>query len=227
MGRYDRYKKEVIEACIKLLESGYFGSRRGSGGNVSVRIDGEDGMAVTPSSIRYQDLAADDICVTGFDLSVIEGDRKPSVESGMHGIIYRMRPDVNAVVHTHQFYGSVLAVINEPLPALFDEVAFSLGAMAEMVPYALSGSRELADNVAQKLSNNANAYILQNHGVLALGKTLDKALLHAELVEKAAMVYCTALSTGRTVGTLPDSTVEAITALRDLEVSEALAKKGG
>ena len=71
--------------------------------------------------------------------------------------------------------------------------------MIEIIPYALSGSPELATNVGGKLSNNANAYIIQNHGILALGKDLDKAILHAELLEKVAHIYCLALSTGKPV----------------------------
>ncbi len=221
MGAYDSYRKEVLEASLWLLGHGYFGSERGSGGNVSVRIMERSAMAITPSAVKYQDLSADDICVVGLDLCVIEGELRPSVESGMHSVIYNNRPDVNAIVHTHQVFGSVCAVINEPVPAIFDEVAFSLGHVVDIIPYALSGSAELADNVAGKLSNNANAYIIENHGILALGKTLETAVLHAELLEKAATVYCLALSTGRTIHTLPESVVEMVKSLRDHEVNEA------
>ena len=90
MTKYENYKKNVLEASLWLSEQGYFGSHRGSGGNVSVRIS-EDAMAITPSSVKYQELSAADICVIGFDLSGIEGNDKlkPSVESGMHSIIYQ------------------------------------------------------------------------------------------------------------------------------------------
>jgi L-ribulose-5-phosphate 4-epimerase len=184
-------------------------------------------MAITPSSVKYQELSVADICVVGFDLSVIgENDKlKPSVEAGMHSIIYRKRPDVNAIVHTHQIYGSVFGLINTPIPALFDEVAFSLGQMVEIVPYALSGSPDLVNNVAGKLSNNANAYIIQNHGILALGKNLDKAILNAELLEKVAHIYYLAISTGKPINTLPESIVDLVAAVRNNEVKGALGKK--
>ena len=226
MAKYDTNKKNVLEASIWLLEHGYFGSQRGTGGNVSVRND-ENSMVITPSSAKYQDLSADDMCVVGFDLSIIEGKKNlaPSMESGMHSIIYQRRPDVNAIVHTHQLFGSVFAVINEPIPALFDEVSFSLGHMVEVIPYALSGSTDLVRNVEGKLSNNANAYIIQNHGILALGKNLDKALLNAELLEKAAQTYCLALSTGKAVHSLPGSVIDMIMVLRNHEVSEAQGKR--
>jgi ribulose-5-phosphate 4-epimerase/fuculose-1-phosphate aldolase len=226
MTKYESYKKNVLEASQWLYEHGYFGSQRGSGGNVSVRVN-ETVMAITPSSVRYTEITVEDICIVDFDLAVIEENNKlkPSVESAMHSIIYRNRPDVNAIVHTHQIYGSVFGLINTPIPALFDEVAFALGQAIEVVPYALSGSPDLVHNVAGKLSNNANAYIIQNHGILALGKDIDKAILHAELLEKVAHVYYLALSTGKPVTTLPQSIVEVVKIVRDNEVQQAMGKK--
>lgn len=225
MGKYDSYKKNILEASLWLSENGFLGSKRGTGGNVSTRITGESVMAITPSSAKYHDLSINDICVLNFDLSSVEGTLAPSVESGMHSVIYQNRPDVNAVVHTHQIFGSVFSVINEPIPALFDEVSFALGHMIEIVPYALSGSADLFINVAGKISNNANAYIIQNHGVLALGRNLDKAILHAELLEKVAQIYCLAISSGKKIDTLPDSIVEMVRAMRNFEVSEAFKTK--
>ncbi len=224
MTTYETCKKDVLAASLWLSEHGYFGSLRGSGGNVSMRRDKES-MVITPSSLSYQAMTAEDLFVLGLDLNVIQGKSalKPSMEAGMHSIIYRRRPDVQAIVHTHQVYGSVFALLDTPIPALFDEVAFSLGTAVEIIPYALSGSPELARNVETKLSNNANAYIIQNHGILALGKTLDKAILHAELLEKVAHIYCLALSTGKPVSTLPEPIVQLVAAMRDHEVKSACA----
>lgn len=226
MNEYINYKKDVLEATHWLYREGYFGSQRGSGGNVSLRVN-ETVMAITPSSVKYPELVLEDICIIDFDLSVIEENQKlkPSVESAMHSIIYRNRPDIHAIVHTHQLYGSVFSVINTSIPALFDEVAFSLGQSIDVVPYALSGTPELVHNVAGNLSNNANAYILQNHGILALGKDLDKAILHAELLEKVAHIYCLALSTGKNVTTLPESIIDVVRIVRDSEVQKAKVKK--
>ncbi|HDQ04033.1 MAG TPA: class II aldolase/adducin family protein [Deltaproteobacteria bacterium] len=206
MFKYKAYKKEVLDASLWLSRHGYFGSSRGSGGNVSVRVDNTK-MAITPSAVKYQDLFIDNICIVGFDNKEIKikKNRKPSIEAGMHRIIYRKRPEINAIVHTHQTYGSVFAILNMPIPALFDEVSWALGKTIEVIPYALSGSQELATNVGAKISNNASAYIIQNHGILALGKSMDEALLHAELLEKVAQIYCLALSTGKPICELPIS----------------------
>ena len=226
MTKYLSYKQNILESSQWLYEHGYFGSQRGSGGNVSMRVD-ETVMAITPSSVRYAELTKENICIVDLNLTVIEENHplQPSVESGMHSIIYSSRPDVNAIVHTHQTYGSVFGLINTPIPALFDEVAFSLGKTIEIVPYALSGSPELVKNVAGKLSNNANAYILQNHGILALGRDLDKAILHAELLEKVAHLYYLALSTGKPVDMLPESIIKAVAEVRNNEVKVAMEKK--
>lgn len=209
--KYKSYKKVVMGASLWLSGHGYFGSLRGSGGNVSVRID-NTAMAITPSAVKYQELSVGDICIVGFDNKEIEikKGRRPSIEAGMHSVIYQKRPDINAIVHTHQTYGSVFAILNMPIPALFDEVFWALGETIEVVPYALSGSHELAANADAKLSNNAYAYIIQNHGILALGKSMDKALLHAELVEKIAQIYYLALSTGKPVNILPSSAIKQL-----------------
>ena len=216
MTSYNKEKTMLLESSLWLSRNGYFGTQRGTGGNVSLRL-GESSMAITPSSVEYERLTTDDIFVVDFDMAVIEGKDglKPSVESVIHSTIYRNRPDCNAVVHSHQIYGSAMALINTPVPALFDEVSFALGPLIDVIPYGLSGSPELASNTATKLSNNANAYIIQNHGILALGKTMHQALLNAELLEKVAHAYCLALSTGKPVTTLPQSTVDLLIGLRN------------
>ncbi len=221
MRPYERYQQEVLETSLWLSEHGYFGSLRGTGGNVSVRIPEKELLAITPSSVKYAELAPADICIVDFSGAMVEGTKPPSVEAGLHAAVYRERPDANAVIHTHQLYGSVFAVLNEPIPALFDEVALALGEKVEVAPYALSGSPELAAHVAGKLGNNANAYIIQNHGVIVLGKTMDKALLATELLEKIAHIYYLALSTGRPVTTLPAAIQDMVRSLRDFEVAEA------
>jgi hypothetical protein len=229
MTSYSKEKTMVLESSLWLSRNGYFGTQRGTGGNVSLRL-GESSMAITPSSMEYEGLTPGDILVVDFAIAVIEGKTglKPSVESILHSTIYQNRPDCNAVVHSHQPWGSALALINTPIPALFDEVSLALGPLIDIIPYGLSGSPELAANTATKLSNNANAYIIQNHGILALGKTMHQALLNAELLEKVAHAFCLALSTGKTVTTLPQSVADMFSSLRHNEVNEArVTGKGG
>jgi len=224
MGKYDQVKKEVLACTQWLSEHGYFGALRGTGGNVSMRIAGEQAVAVTPSTLPYRDLSFTDICIVDFELQPIEGDLPPSVETGMHIAVYRNRLDVNAVVHTHQVKASVLSLIDTPLPALYDEVALHIGNEVAIVPYALSGTPELIANVTAKLANNCHGYILQNHGALNLGETLEKAWLNVELLEKTAETYLTALSCGREIIPLPTDIVDLLVVLRKDAQDKAIAR---
>jgi ribulose-5-phosphate 4-epimerase/fuculose-1-phosphate aldolase len=215
MANYTHYKENVLATSRWLSGHGFFGALTGTGGNISVRLPaGEDRIVITPSTTSYSDLSPADMCVVNFDLSVVEGALKPSVESSLHIAVYKNRPGVNAVVHTHQIFASVFAVLHEPVPTLFDEVAFAIGEVIDIVPYGLSGSPELAANVTSKLGNGCHCYIMQNHGALALGKNLEAALLHAELMEKVCRIYCHALSTGKSVKPLPTEIVGLIRELR-------------
>lgn len=222
MGKYDEYKQHVLRISKTLSERGYFGTHSGSAGNVSTLVAGEDRLVITPSSLPYDTMQVEDICVVDFDLRRVEGDRDPSIETPMHLACYTHRKDVSAVIHTHQIGASTLAVINQPIPALFDEVLVSIGPVVEVATYGLSGSTELLDNVVQKLSNRCHCYLLQNHGALSIGPSLDKAFTFVELLEKVATIYIQALSTGRPITTLPDDVTAAlfgiVTGKQDMEI---------
>ena len=200
MGRYDDYKRQVLEYSQTLSRKGYL---VGTGGNLSVRIEGEEALAVTPSNFDYLAMSLDDICIVSWDQRPIEGERKPSVETGLHTTVYQNRPDVNAVIHTHQQYASVFSLINQPIPALYDEQVRFLGRSVEIVPYRPSGTGLLKKQVASKLHNKCNAYILQNHGALCLGITAERAAFNVELLEKCALTYLLALCTEKKVSRIP------------------------
>lgn len=215
MGKYGLYKQQVLECCKWFSEHGYFGALTGTGGNVSIRIEEEpDVLAITPTNALYNELSEDNICIANFEQSLIEGWMSPSVETGMHIGVYTNRADVNAIVHTHQTFASIFSLINQPIPALFDEVAFHIGHTVEIIPYGLSGSQELIENVKSKLDNNCNCYIMQNHGALSLGQNLKEAHLNAELLEKICTIYYHALTTGKEITTLPENIIEAVIEIR-------------
>jgi len=203
MDRFLELRKSIIRTAQALSARGFFGTEFGTAGNVSARFGKEKLVGVTPSSHAYQDLKPEDICIIDFAQNLVSGERVPSLEASMHLSVYRNRPEVGAVLHTHQHYASVLSVINEPIPPLFDEVSLYLGDPIDVVPYGMSGSPELMANVAAVVGNACNAYILQNHGALCLGDTLEKAVTNAELLEKTAKVYYHALCTGKEITLLP------------------------
>jgi L-fuculose-phosphate aldolase len=204
MGRYEEYRREVLEVSQRLSEHGYFGTRSGSAGNVSVLIEDEGLVAVTPHGKPYAGMTVEDICIMDLDLARIDGALDPSVEAPLHVAVYKNRKDVNAVIHSHQIYASIFSVLNEPIPPLFDEVTAAIGSMVEVVPYGVSGSPQLLENVVGKLDNRNHCYLLQNHGALCMGRNLEKTVNYVELLEKTASIYYRALATGRPVSTLPD-----------------------
>lgn len=208
---------------MSLVKEGYV---QGTGGNVSMLIEGEDAIVVTPSQKEYDSITYKDMCVVDFDLNIIEDNGcKPSVETSLHLTVYRNRPDVNAVIHTHQMYASIFSLINHPIPALFDEVASTIGPQVDIVPYALSGSPQLAENVKSKLGNLCNCYIMQNHGALAIGPDLQKAKRNAELLEKCARVYYYALSTGKEITPLPQNIQELMGQIVKGKINNEIQRK--
>lgn len=211
----DDPKRQVLQAARWLSDQGYFGGKLGSGGNVSTALSDRQAVAITPSGVPYTDMTIDDICILDITQRQQTDRRAPSMEAGMHLGIYRDRPDVKAVVHTHQMFASVLAVINKPIPALFDEITAQIGPVVEVIPYAVSGSRQLARNVTSRLENGCCCYIIQNHGALNLGKDMATALRNTELLEKVAQAYYYALCTGREISQLPEEAVQHWLALRN------------
>jgi ribulose-5-phosphate 4-epimerase/fuculose-1-phosphate aldolase len=140
-----------------------------------------------------------DICILDLEGRQVLGDRKASIEAGMHAAVYAARQDVNAIVHTHQPYASALALAKRAIPALFYEQVRYLGRAIEIVPYAPSGTSFLRRGVAKKVASGANAFILANHGVLVLGGDVEQAVHNMALLEKRALDYLLALLTdGRT-----------------------------
>ncbi len=200
MSLYQIPKEQIVETAQRLVEKGYLIA---TGGNLSIRIPGQAAFAVTPSNYDYCKMTPADVCILDFDLNVIEGALKPSVESALHAGVYVTRADVNAVVHTHQVYASALALINAPIPALFDEQVRFLGRSVEIIPYAPSGTGFLKTAIVKHIKNHNNAYILQNHGVLCFGHDVERAAHNVEILEKCSLAYLLALCTERDVSKIP------------------------
>lgn len=194
-------RERVVAMCRAMMQRGYL---RATEGNVSVRVPGLPLYAVTPSDYDYRKMRPEDVAILDLrDGAVVDAPLPASVEAGLHARIYRSRPDVGAVVHTHQPYVSTLAHLRRPIPALTDEQARFLGRRVDVVDYAPSGTGLLASRVERALRGGANAVLLANHGALALGRDPDRAVFTMALLEKAAMTYVLALATGAEPHTVP------------------------
>ncbi|MEP7133421.1 MAG: class II aldolase/adducin family protein [Chloroflexota bacterium] len=197
---HDHLKKLIVETAHELVHKGYL---MATGGNLSVRIPGQNAFAVTPSNYDYMKMTADDVCVLDFDLTMLDGHLKPSVESAMHGAVYQARADVNAIVHTHQVYTSALTLIKAPIPALFDEQARFLGRSVGIIPYAPSGTGFLKNTVAKHVKNHNNAFMMQNHGALVFGHDMERAVHNVEILEKCSLAYLLAICSERKISKIP------------------------
>ena len=197
---FNSAKQQIVQTAHELVHKGYL---MATGGNLSLRIPGQEAFAITPSNYDYMKMTGDDVCVLDFNLTMIDGHFKPSVESAMHEAVYQARADVNAIVHTHQVHTSALTLIKAPIPALFDEQARFLGKSVEIIPYAPSGTGFLKNTVAKHVKNHNNAFMMQNHGALVFGHNMERAVHNVEILEKCAMAYLLAICTERKISKIP------------------------
>lgn len=173
-------RQTVVELCVELSQRGHFS---GTGGNIALRIDAAH-IAVTPSATDYLTMTAADVCVLRLaDLKQVEGERAPSVESGLHARVLRARPDVQASIHTHQPVASACALLGRALEVPPGPLQRSLGRRIPVVGYAPSGSGWLSSRLARALRPDTNAYLMFNHGVLCCGASTATALQAVEDLE--------------------------------------------
>ena len=209
--RWSNEKRAVVEAAREMKARGLV---TGSSGNVSVRLTSEEAsplLAITPSRTAYDDLTEEDVVVTDFDVEQVEGEGAPSSETLTHIAIYRARPDVNAVVHTHPLFGSVVAVAGRDIPPIVDEMTIALGGPVRVSEYAFPGTEEMARAVCKALGER-NAALIRSHGAVGVGRTLREALDVCVLTERVAQIFLYARLLGE-VRTLPEQIVEAETAI--------------
>lgn len=174
----------VVAYGRKLVEAGL---TTGTGGNLSVFRRDLNLIAISPSGMDYFQIRPEDVPLVSPDGRIVEGTRKPSSELSMHLALYRARPDVAAVVHTHSPFATTLACLHWEIPPVHYLVAFS-GKKVPVAPYATYGTEALAANAAQA-AREANAVLLANHGLVTVGRDLPQAFATAEQVEFVAQIY--------------------------------------
>jgi L-fuculose-phosphate aldolase len=176
-------RQRVVDLCVALSRQGYLA---GTGGNVAVRVDAQR-FVVTPSSVDYFTMSAADICVIRLsDVARVEGDRAPSVETGLHARVLSRRPDVGCSIHTHQPLASAFALLGESLTVEEPRARACLGARVPLVGYMPSGTAVLAWMLGRAVRPDCNAYLMRNHGALCCGADIEQAALAVELLERLA-----------------------------------------
>jgi L-ribulose-5-phosphate 4-epimerase len=164
-------------------------------GNVSIR-DRETGLVVIkPSGIMYEDLRPEHFVVLDVHGKVLEGDLKPSSDTASHLYIYRHRPDVNGIVHTHSPYATAFAALGRPIPVYLTAIADEFGGPIPCAGFALIGGEEIGRQVVEHIGRSP-AVLLKNHGVFTVGPTAQAAVKAAVMTEDVARTVWYALQLG-------------------------------
>lgn len=190
--RSTRHRLSITNASSRLVQ---LGLNRGTAGNISLRWD--DGFLITPSGLPPQAIHPEDIVAMDMEGGV-QGRRQPSSEWRFHRDIYVARPEVGAVVHCHPPFCVALAVLHKSIPSYHYMVAKGGGRDIRCAPYATYGTQELSDHALAALQGR-KACLLANHGMIAVGATLDSAMSLAVEVEELAEGYWRALQLGEPV----------------------------
>ena len=183
-------KYQVCDWAKRAYQDGLF---EGTCGNLSA-FDREKGIVViTPSGVSYDRYRPEDMVVIDLEGNVLEGNYAPSSEWIMHTMVYRQKPEVNAIIHTHSPYASAFAVRNQPIPAVLIEMIPTLGGDVPLAEFGMPGTEEVGAQAVKVLKGRGGC-LLANHGVLAIGDTLERAFVRAGYVENAAKICSIAMS---------------------------------
>ena len=192
-------REAIVEACRAMERSGL---NRGTSGNVSVRFG--DGLLVTPSGIPAARMGPDDVVRLAMDGSWA-GRHRPSSEWRFHRDILASRPEFGAVVHAHPPHATAVAITRQALPAVHYMIAAAGGPSVRCAAYATFGTEALSRNALAALEGRA-ACLLANHGLIACGPALEKALWLAHEIEALAEQFILARLAGSPV-VLPDEEI--------------------
>ncbi len=203
----------MVRAIQELYQLGLITA---TGGNVSVRVEGREECWITPSGLYKGDLRPE--LMVRIDLAgnvLEEGKPAPSSEWPMHTAIYRARPEVQAIVHAHAPYATILALSGLPFLPITTEAAFFRE--VPVVPFIMPGTKELAEAVVKAMGRNP-VCLLQNHGVVVAATSLRRACNILEVVERTAQLIWGCYAVGKKPPTLPKDVVRALQ-----EVGEMMA----
>ena len=165
-------------------------------GNVSARDPLTGNVVIKPSGIRYEDLTPESMVVVDLDGKVIEGKYKPSSDTFAHVYIYRHRPDINGVVHTHSTFATAWAAVGKPIPPVLTAICDEFGGPIPVGAYAKIGGDEIGQEVVRSIGSSP-AILMKNHGVFTIGKTPEAAVKAAVMVEDAARTVFYAMQLGQ------------------------------
>jgi L-ribulose-5-phosphate 4-epimerase len=175
------------EVCALHAELPRHGLVVWTSGNVSARVPGEDLMVIKASGVPYEDLTPDAIVVCDLDGALVEGELSPSSDAATHAYIYRHRPDVGGVAHTHSPYATAWAARGEAIPCVLTAIADEFGGEIPIGPFARIGDEEIGRGIVETLAGHRSpAVLMRSHGVFTIGAGARDAIKAAVMCEDAA-----------------------------------------
>ena len=181
--KYENIRKQVLDAILDAVDQGLI---KGTSGNIAMRDDVDDVVAITPSGIPYKGMKPEDIAIVDLNGKWLDGPYKPSSEVPMHTAVMRARPDVKATVHTHAMYATIMAMGDdaELKPITPPQCEF---VPVRIVPFTMPGSDEVADKVVEALGKDGTAVLIKKHGMFCCGKSMKAAMAATEYTEEMAV----------------------------------------
>lgn len=204
--KYEKIRKQVLDAILEAVDLGLI---KGTSGNIAVKDDKDDVIAITPSGIAYKTMRVEDIAIVDMNGKWLDGPYKPSSETPMHTAVLRARKDVKATVHTHGMFATIMAMCDKDLlPTTPPQAEF---VPVKIVPFIMPGSNELAQKVVDTLGNG-RVVLLKNHGMFCCGKDIKAAM--------AATIYTEEMATtayyAQLLGVFQPLSDEAIQKMKEL-----------
>lgn len=190
--KYKDLRRKVIETCLAMNA---LGINQGTSGNVSVRTD--EGFLITASGVPYAKMKPEQVVEMDLD-GGYRGPYLPSSEWRMHLDIFKARPEAQAIVHTHSIYATALACLRRDVPAFHYMIGITGGSSLRVSDYAEFGTQALSDTMLRALAGRS-ACLLANHGQIAFGPNLDRALWLAGEIETLCKQYWAASLAGKPV----------------------------
>ena len=202
--KYENIRIQVLDAILEAAEQGLI---RGTSGNIALRDEKDPVVAITPSGIPYKNMTPDQIAIVDLEGNWLDGPYKPSSEVPMHTAVLKARPDINATVHTHAMFATIMAMGEGGLQAITPPHCEFVP--IPVVPFALPGSREAAEKVAEALGTEGRGVLIKNHGMFCCGKNMEAAMEATSYVEEMALTayYAKVLGVYEPLG---DADVEAM-----------------
>ncbi len=188
----EELRERVWQANVALPKHGLV---TWTSGNASGRDPETNLMVIKPSGVLFEDLTPADLVVLDMDGKVVDGERGPSSDTATHLWVYRNRPDVHGMVHTHSNYATAFAAVNRPIPPVLTAIADEFGGAIPCGGYASIGGKEIGEEILRSIGDSV-AILMKNHGVFTIGKTVEKALKAAVMTEDVAKTVWLAYQIG-------------------------------